>query len=170
MPVYCARWPDASFSVVVADDEDEAYVKLDEFGVEPAMVWELASCAMDFELTEAGAFRLAAFGSEMLEEILEKAYPSLLKTISSDVLEDHSMEDAADLAKYDPAARELLTRAVAAERRRFAGMKERPASTEIGKDIQRHVTGSGRYIDALVNKETKKVLRKHTIDRDKKPN
>jgi hypothetical protein len=170
MPVYCARWQEGSFSVVFADDEDEAYVKLDEFGGEPVEVWELGSCALDFELTDAGTFRLGQFGGQMRHEILEKAYPSLLEAIRSDLLEDHNVDGVADLAEYDPAARELLTKAVVAERGRFEGMKERPASTEIGKDIQRHVTGSGRYIDALVNEGTKRVLQEHTTDPGKKPN
>jgi hypothetical protein len=36
MAVYFARWKDGSFSIAEADDEDEAYELLDEFGDEPA--------------------------------------------------------------------------------------------------------------------------------------
>ena len=38
MPMYFARWPDGSFSVVHAHDEQDAYVQLDELGVEPATI------------------------------------------------------------------------------------------------------------------------------------
>jgi hypothetical protein len=173
MPVYCARWPDASFSIVEADDEDDAYIQFDEFGCEPAEVWKLGSCALDFELTDAGTFQVAEFGGSMWEEILGKAYPSLDKAVESAITDhdhDHIFEGDGDLAQYDPAVRDLITKAVQEERERFAGLKERPASTELGKNIQQQVTGSGRYMDAMVKEVGKQVLKEHTPDPDKKPN
>ena len=43
MPVFFARWPDGSFSIVSAMDETDAYVQLDEIADEPAEVWEMQS-------------------------------------------------------------------------------------------------------------------------------
>src|SRR5437016_3292879 len=123
MPVYCARWPERSFSVVQGDDEEGAYIRLDEFGGEPIEVWQLGSFAMDFKLTDAGTFRLVQIGEEMLAEILDKAYPSLNQAITSEFLGGHNVDDEADLANYEPAGRELLTKAVQEERERFASAK-----------------------------------------------
>ena len=75
MPVYFARWKDGSFSIAEAEDEDEAYELLDEFGDEPAELSRLNSCLIDFELTERGHFRLGHFGELMQDEIFERGYP-----------------------------------------------------------------------------------------------
>jgi hypothetical protein len=75
MAVYFARWKDGSFSIVEADDEDDACELLDEFGDEPAELWPLKSCLIDFQLTDRGSFRLGHFGELMQDEILEWGYP-----------------------------------------------------------------------------------------------
>src|SRR5258707_1192396 len=64
MPAFCARWPDGSFSIVDADDETHALIQLDELGDEPAELWQLRSCLVDFELTDAGTFRIRQFGEQ----------------------------------------------------------------------------------------------------------
>ena len=61
MPAFCARWPDGSFSIVDADDETHALIQLDELGDEPAQLWQLRSCLLDFELTDSGTFRIREF-------------------------------------------------------------------------------------------------------------
>ena len=81
MPAFCARWPDGSFSIVDAEDETDALVQLDEFGDEPAELWQMKSCLLDFEMTDRGTFRLAQFGELTEPEILTRAYPLLSKTL-----------------------------------------------------------------------------------------
>ena len=61
MPAFCARWPDGSFSIVEADDKTHALIQLDELGDEPAELWQMQSCLLDFELTESGTFRIRQF-------------------------------------------------------------------------------------------------------------
>jgi hypothetical protein len=48
MPAFCARWPDGSFSIVDAEDQTEALIQLDEIGDEPADLWQMQSCLLDF--------------------------------------------------------------------------------------------------------------------------
>src|SRR5437016_10022858 len=77
MLTFCARWPDGSFSIVGADDETDALIQLDELGDEPAELWPMDSCLLDFDLTDEGTFRLKQFGEQTGPEILERGYPVL---------------------------------------------------------------------------------------------
>ena len=77
MPAFCARWPDGSFSIVDADDEVHALILLDELADEPAELWQMQSCLLDFELTDDGTFRLSQFGEDTGPEIMERAHPVL---------------------------------------------------------------------------------------------
>jgi hypothetical protein len=86
MPAFCARWPDGSFSIVDADDETHALIQLDELGDEPAQLWLMESCLLDFELTDNGSFRLRQFGEATGPEILRKAYPLLNKALRNEPL------------------------------------------------------------------------------------
>jgi hypothetical protein len=158
MPMYFARWPDGSFSLVHACDEQDAYVQLDELGVEPAELRLMESCLIDFELTDSGSFRLHEFGEETLGEILD-GYPALNAALTSGVLD----EDEAS-------AKEVLSKAVQAERERFQSFEPSPASTEVGKDLQGRLAGSGHYVDALVEMVAGERLLEEDDDEDRKPN
>jgi hypothetical protein len=146
MPVYFARWKDGSFSIAEADDADEAYELLDEFGDEPAELSLLNSCLIDFELTERGHFRLAHFGELMQDEIFELGYPLLQNALAA----------AASSLEYDPEQDEVpeniddvpleVANAIKAERERLAAFQPAPAVTELGKDIQRHTNMSARTV------------------------
>jgi hypothetical protein len=83
MPAFCARWPDGSFSIVDAEDETDALIQLDELGDEPAELWLMQSCLVDFELTDDGTFRLKQFGEQTVPEILERGYPMLDKALEA---------------------------------------------------------------------------------------
>ncbi|HUE22849.1 MAG TPA: hypothetical protein VMQ86_14280 [Bryobacteraceae bacterium] len=161
MPMYFARWPDGSFSVVHAVDEQDAYVQLDEFGAEPAELRLMESCLIDFELTDSGTFRLCQFGDDTLNEILENAYPLLDAALSSELLDEHGVvDDAGAVGRYGDSAKAILSDAVRAERERFKSFEPVPASTEIGKTIQGQLGGSGHYVDALVEMVAEERLRK----------
>jgi hypothetical protein len=92
MPAFCARWPDGSFSIVGADDETDALIQLDEPGDEPAELWPMDTCPLDFDLTNEGTFRLKQFGEQTGSEILERGYPVLSKTLESEAFAEHVIE------------------------------------------------------------------------------
>jgi hypothetical protein len=83
MPAFCARWPDGSFSIVDANDEVHALIQLDELGDEPAELWQMQSCLLDFEPTEEGTFRLSQFREETGPEIVERASGRRLPSLSN---------------------------------------------------------------------------------------
>jgi|HubBroStandDraft_1064217.scaffolds.fasta_scaffold05785_4 hypothetical protein len=150
MPIFLARWPDGSFSLVDAYDEQSAFVLLDELGDEPAELRLMENCLVDFDLTDSGAFRLRQFGEETWEQILD-SYPSLNAALKSGELDDHNIvDDARGIDEYSASAKETLAKAVQAERERFKSFEPSPASTEIGKALQGQLGGSGHYVDALV--------------------
>jgi hypothetical protein len=171
MPMYFARWPDGSFSVVHASDEQDASVQLDELGVEPAELHPMQSCLIDFEFTDSGTFRLCQFGDDTLDEILENGYPLLDAALRSEPLDEHDVvDDVAATDRYDDSAKGILSDAVRAERERCKSFEPSPAATEIGKALQGHLGGSGSYMDALVERVAGERLLTEEDDGDRKPN
>jgi hypothetical protein len=53
----------------------------------------MQSCLLDFELTDAGAFRLKQFGEQTGPEIMKNAYPILNKALAAETFEEHTMEE-----------------------------------------------------------------------------
>lgn len=169
MPAFCARWPDGSFSIVDADDETDALVQLDEFGDEPAELWRMKSCMLDFEMTDHGTFRLAQLGELTEPEILTRSYPLLSKTLEGENFSEHAIVDEGESLNYGSEAAGVLHEAVEAERERLRDFQRTEATTERGKDIQRQLGGSGVYIDAIVNKATSRRLKRYKPGKNVKP-
>jgi hypothetical protein len=166
MAVYFARWKDGSFSLVEADDEDEACQLLDEFGDEPAELSALDSCLIDFELTDRGAFRLSAFGEVMKDEIMERGYPLLQQGLRSQENDENDGYDPEDATGDVPAE---VAAAIASERERLANFQPNEAVTELGKDISRHTNISGRNADAVIRRKAAVRLANLGVDKDRKP-
>jgi hypothetical protein len=169
MAVYFARWKDGSFSIVEADDENEAYELLDEFGDEPAELLTLKGCLIDFELTDRGSFRLREFGEVMRDEILQRGYPLLEGALASVASQEYDPEQdnaPENLSAVPP----QVAKAVQAERERFAEFRPESATTELGRDIQAHTNTSGRNVDAIINRKAAERLKKLPVDKKHKPN
>jgi hypothetical protein len=170
MPAFCARWPDGSFSIVDAVNETDALIQLDELGDEPAELWAMQSCLVDFELSDDGTFRLKQFGEETAPEILERAYPVLNKVLEDEALADRAIVSEADPPRDDSPENETLRDAVKAERERLKAFERTPATTELGKELQSQVGGSGAYVDAIVEQTASERLRRHKPGKRTKPN
>jgi hypothetical protein len=170
MPAFCARWPDGSFSIVEADDQTHALIQLYELGHEPAELWQLQSCLLDFELTEGGTFRIRQFGEQTGPEIMERAYPVLNKALENDTFADHAVVDTGDeTLRYGPEATETLRKAVEAERERLREFQRSSATTEHGKDLQRKLGASGAYVDAIVEQAASASLKRYRLGKNIKP-
>jgi hypothetical protein len=169
MPAFCARWPDGSFSIVDAEDEVHALILLDELGDEPAELWPMQSCLLDFELTDDGTFRIRQFGEETGPEIMDRAYPVLGKVLQDETFADHTMEDCGESLNCGAEAREALRKAVDIERNRLKEFQRTSAATEVGKGVQGAIGGSGAYIDALVQQVAGQRLKRFKPARNVKP-
>jgi len=169
MPAFCARWPDGSFSIVAADDKTHALIQLDELGDEPAELWQMESCLLDFELTDRGTFRIRQFGEETGPEIMDKAYPLLSEALADEMFAEHQMEDQDEPLEYGPEAARVIRKAVDAERGRAKDFQRTLATTEQGKALQRELGGSRVYIDAIVEQAATKRLRRYRPAGNAKP-
>jgi hypothetical protein len=169
MSAFCARWPDGSFSIVDADDETQSLIQLDELSDEPAELWRLESCLLDFELTERGTFRLKQFGEQTGPEIMERAYPMLNEALADETFAEHPMEDQGEPLEYGPEPVRVIRKAVDAERRRMKDFQRSSATTEQGKGLQREVGGSRAYIDAIVEQAAARRLRRYKPARNVRP-
>jgi hypothetical protein len=156
MPVFFARWPDGSFSIVSAVDETDAYVQLDEIADEPAEVWEMQSCLLDFALTGQGTFRLIEMGEETATEILRRGYPILRKALAKELSPEYAIIDATRESQCELGIETVknVCRAAKAEqgRLRSKSAKRTPVKTEIGRAIQRKMSCSGPYADAMASR------------------
>ncbi len=161
MLVFCARWPHGSFSIVDADGETDALMQLDEFGDEPAELWPMKYCLLDFELTDNGAFRLAQVGEQTEPEIMMRAYPRLSTIVAGENFAGHAIVDRCESENYGPEAAEVLREAVEAERKRLWDFQRTEATTEQGNEIQRQLGGSGVYVDTIVKEAAAKRLKQY---------
>jgi hypothetical protein len=169
MPVFCARWPDGSFSIVDADDEVHALILLDELGDEPAKLWQMQSCLLDFELTDDGTFRLSQFGEETGPEIMERAYPVLSEALLNQALADEPVEDHSEALSLEAEVQATVRKAVDEERNRLKDFRRTEAATEAGKGLQGAIGGSGAYIDAIVHQAAGQRLKRFKPAKNVKP-
>jgi len=171
MPVFFARWPDGSFSIVSAVDETDAYVQLDEIADEPAEVWEMQSCLLDFALTDSGTFRLIEMGEETAAEILKRGYPSLRKALAKELSPEYAITDATRESQCELGVETIknVCRAAKAEqsRLRSKSAKRTPAKTEIGRAIQSKMSCSGPYADAMASLAMADKLASDTLKKSK---
>jgi hypothetical protein len=157
------------FSIVDADDETHALIQLDELGDEPAELWQMESCLLDFELTERGTFRIRQFGEQTGPEIVERAYLLLGEALADEMFAEHPMEDQGERLEYGPEAARVIRKAVDAERGRVTDFQRTLATTEQGKALQRELGGSRTYIDAIVEQAAAKRLRRYKPAGNAKP-
>ena len=169
MPAYCARWPDGSFSIVTARNQKHAIFQLDELGDEPADIWPLEACLIDFELTDQGTVRLKQFGELTGPAILERSYPILSEVRSREVFRDDPVEDGGTPIAHNASEAEAIRKAVELERNRCADFEGTPASTEVGKKLQKELGASGILVDALVKREARRTLKRFRAGKEDKP-
>jgi hypothetical protein len=154
--LYLCRWPNGEFSLVKADDRNDAVVQLDEWaGAEPSWLVPMETCMVDFRLNDRGEIELAEFGEETTEFIWEKCYPELDQVLSSeDVLKHLS-------GKRSREAANKIRRAVEHERKRLWHSQKNgtPAKTALGRELQKRLGTAGAVADHYVQKAANELLR-----------
>ena len=162
MPVFLCRWPNGDIALVAARTKNDAIEKLDEFGnADHADLFQLTDLLIDFSLKDDGCLELGnpAFGDRALDQIMEKAYPELEKTIMSDELER--------LHEGSPEYNTVIRTAVEAERKRLwhRRKKLKEPKTELGKHNQKQMGASTVMVDRLVEDVSEEVLK--NLENDK---
>jgi len=159
MSVFLCRWPNGDLSIVAAKNKEEAIIGLDEFGnADHADIFHIGDFAVDFKLNDQGKLELSEFGEATHEGIMEKGYPLLWKTLTSDEL--ISLKE--DSEQY----RKQVGIAVEMERKRLIGRDREPpaARTEWGKRLQKEDDFPAAKADRLTEQVGKDILEDHDDD------
>jgi hypothetical protein len=145
-------------SLVMAEDRDDAMIRLDEFGnAEEAELYEIGDLMVDLRLEDDGTLAIAHWGDLTREAIMELAFPHL-EAAMHDALDDGEDLDAAGRAGRFRAAVELeRTRLRPEEGQSTEGPQAR---TELGREVQRSMGAPAVLIDRLVEAVGEKILEK----------
>ena len=159
MPVFVCRWPNGDLSIVVAQNKEEARIRLDEFGnADHAEIFRVKQFLLDLRLNDLGRLEVSEFGEETVEQIMRTAYPLLWKTLISDELLQHK--------ENSPKYRQLVRKAAERERNRMGQRKRQlpKARTEAGKRLQEEDDFPAAKADRLIEQYGKKLLEKQDDD------
>lgn len=96
MNTYICRWPNGDLSLVAARDRQHAVIRLDEAGdATEAELFETENLLVDFALSDRGHLEFEKFGERLYGEVMEQAYPLILKARLEDEDETEDYTDAA---------------------------------------------------------------------------
>lgn len=156
MPVFLCRWQNGDISLVSAKSKREAIYYLDEFAnAEEADLFRLDEFLMDFQLQDDGTLVLSQWGEATQEQVSQKAYPELEKTLLSDELQG--------LTEDSPQYQAIIRRAVETERNRLSHRRKKVAEpeTQIGKQIKEQMDAPTPVIDRIVKNTGREILKKY---------
>ena len=157
MPIYLCRWPGGDCSVVQAENEREAIIKLDEVdNAEGCPLVELDEFQVHFHLTDDGQLVLAAVGEETETALWDIAYP---------VLDDMHLQVAEEQAdtgtsEFTPEQQERIRSAVQAERDRVTRKPVEEPETELGRDLKKHTGAATAVVNEVVRRGGQEALKK----------
>jgi hypothetical protein len=148
------RWPNGDLSFVYARNKEDAIIMLDEWdNAELAELKQIRSFMVDFTLTKDGDLELQAFGERSLNDVEECAYPLLSQAKIDAPIDDYS--------DFTPSGKEMIRKAVQAEKQRMKGRKKRKvASTEVGKSLQDQLGAPAVLVDRYVEQAATEILKK----------
>ena len=155
MSMFMCRWPNGDVSFVSARNKEDAVILLDEWdNADVAELRQIQNFMVDFRLTDDGELELQAFGERSLDHIWGRAYPVLAKAKQKAL--------AAGDGEPTDAGKEMIRKAVQAERERLAGKKDRKAAdTEMGRSLQKQMDApaalANRYVKQVAAEPLKKV-------------
>ena len=153
MAVFLCRWPNGDVSIISARTKREAIVHLDEFAnADRAMIVRMNDFLIDLNLNDQGELELSRFGDATHEELMERAYPVLWETLTSDAL--------LDLTEDSPQFDAIVLDAVRLERNRLRAQRRRlpAAKTELGRALQQEHDFPAAMVDDLVDESADKLL------------
>jgi hypothetical protein len=154
MPVFMCRWPNGDLSFVSARNREDAIIALDELdNAELAELRQVRDFMVDFGLTESGDLEFQGFGETCQEDIWNRAYPILAKTMAE--------APRSGAGEATSAGTKSIRAALHAEKERLVGKKAaKPAETELGRSLQNQLGASSSLINRRVKEVATEVLRR----------
>ena len=162
--LFFCRWPNGDFSIVNAQDREDAVIQLDEWGnAEQAQLWPMETCMIDFRVNDSGEIELndPGFGEEAHSEIMDRCYPELRKVLESEAIR------SPDTNEYTEAADEMIRAAVEHERTRVVGKKGPDADTLTGRNLQQITGAPSALVNRLVQNVANQILESSDDDQGK---
>jgi len=153
--MYLCRWPNGEFSLVKAETQRDALVRLDEWaGAHPSFLAPLDTCMVDFRLNDRGEIVLNEFGEETERVVWEHCYPGLDRVLSNPKLA------LTGNRKHDREAKNQIRRAVRHERTRLWKTQPEcpPAKTDAGRRFQDRMRTVGPVADYYIEQTAKEIL------------
>ena len=163
--LYLYRWPNGDFSIVKAENREDAILRLDEWdAAHSSWLVPLDKFMVDFKLNGRGEIELRAFGEETENFVQEYCYPELERVLMNDVTDDAT-------GTYSAEDRKKIRAAVRTERKRLWNNQPQreEAETEVGRELQRQMGAAGPVANHYIKLRAKKILQSK-LGEDGKPN
>ena len=157
MPLFLCRWPNGDCSAVLARNEQDALIKLDEMAnAEGCPLVRLDDFQVHFHLTDDGELTLESLGEVTEDALWEFCYPVLDGVVPDEAPEHWSAQQ-----------REAVRQAVLQERARVHPEEVAEPETALGRDIKRQMGAPSVLVDEIVRQGGEETLRK--LKRPRKP-
>ncbi len=157
MPLFLCRWPNGDCSAVLARNEQDALIKLDEVAnAEGCPLVRLDDFQVHFHLTDDGELTLESLGEVTEDALWEFCYPVLDGVVPDEAPEHWSAQQ-----------REAVRQAVLQERARVHPEEVAEPETALGRDIKRQMGAPSALVDEIVHQGGEEILRK--LKRPRKP-
>ena len=153
MPFCLCRWPNGDWSTVLAQNEQDAIIKLDEVSnAEGCPLVQLDDFQVHFHLTDDCYFMLEGLGEVTADAVWEFCYP-VLDGMKGEVQEE---QDASDDSTLTPAQATRVRDAVRRERERVSAATVEEPETELGRDIKKQMGAPTALIDEVVRQAVRR--------------
>lgn len=156
MPLFLCRWPNGDCSTVLAEDEQDALIKLDEVAnAEGCPLVQLDDFQAHFRLTDDGDLMLEGVGEVTEDTLWDFCYP-VLDQVKGEIFGTPS-----------PAEVTRIRQAVRDERERVRPEEAAEPETELGRDIKKQMGAPTVLVDRVVREGGEETLR--TLKPPRKP-
>ena len=170
MPVFVVRNVDGQLGIVAARNKVDAVERLDEFAnFEGCPIRELPELMLLLDMDDEGQLTLEHIGEEMNDVIRTFAYPLVEKAFEI-VLDQQEAEqrDPHDPNERTRAQKELIRKAVEAERDRVSRKKMPEPLTERGSEMKRQLDLPTSLIRKQERRVARAVLNREEVPKDPK--
>jgi hypothetical protein len=157
MRIFAVRSVAGQLGIVAARNRVDAVERLDEFAnFEGCPIRELPELMLLFDVDDEGEFTLEQIGEEMDDAMRTFAYP-LVKKALTDVLDsqDAGSREPIDSNERTPKQKDLIRKAVEAERDRVGRKSMAEPLTQRGRELKRQLD----LPTSLIRKEERRLAR-----------
>ncbi len=168
MPVFVVRNVDGQLGIVAARNKVDAVERLDEFAnFEGCPIRELPELMLLLDINDEGELTLEHIGEEMDDVIRTFAYPLVEKAFDH-VLDQQEVGqgEAGDRNDRTPAPKQLIRKAVEAERERVRRKRIAGPLTERGRAIKEQLDFPTSFIRKQERRVARAILQRKEVPKD----